>query len=105
MKDLRPRDVVTILCMFQDDHSHQLKPRPAVIMQNLENEQLLIVPLSSKSGLNVGPAIEPTNKNGLYEQSIAMVLEKQARSNSDFKFLMGRLSPSDFKRVWEQCAF
>ena len=95
-------DVVTIRCAIQNDFQNRFKPRPAVIMEIL-GDSVLIVPLSCRSGHAVGTYIDATEQNGLQEQSIALVLDRQSRPVHDIRQEIGCLEFGVFERLRRDC--
>ena len=90
--------------IVQNDNQNRFKARPAIILVVGNNRrEVVLVPMSSKSGYAVGTYIDPTDDNGLDEQGIALVLDRQSRPIRDIHKEIGFLSKSVFMRVLRDC--
>ncbi|SVC60924.1 uncharacterized protein METZ01_LOCUS313778, partial [marine metagenome] len=102
--ELSPGDIVIVRCSIQNDSQNRFKPRPAIILAFGNNRrEVVVVPMSSRSGYVVGTYIDPTDDNGLDEQGIALILDRQSRSIREIIDKEGFLSKSVFKRVLRDC--
>ena len=101
---LSPGDVVVARCSIQNDNQNRFKARPAIILVVGNNRrEVVLVPMSSKSGYAVGTYIDPTDNNGMEEQGIALFLNRQSRPIQDVHKKIGFLSKSVFMRVLRDC--
>ena len=103
-KGLSPGDIVYVRCSIQNDNQNRFKARPAIILAFGRNRQeVVVVPMSSRSGYVVGTYIDPTDDNGLDEQGIALILDRQSRPIEEIIRKEGFLRKSVFKRVLRDC--